>query len=138
MTDLGLMGYFLGLEVRQYGNWAGCIDDRKSTTGYAFSLGSCVICWNSKKQPSTALSSSESEYMAVTLAACQAIGLRRIMEDMKLTQVEATTVYCDNQSTIAMAKNPVYHSRTRRRNSASFCERISDKRSNQDHILQYR
>ncbi|KAF2318757.1 hypothetical protein GH714_010486 [Hevea brasiliensis] len=44
---------------------AGCIDDRKSTTGYAFNLGSGVICWNSKKQPSTALSSLEAEYMGI-------------------------------------------------------------------------
>ncbi|KAF2318763.1 hypothetical protein GH714_010529 [Hevea brasiliensis] len=94
-------------------DWAGCIDDRKSATGYAFNLGSGVICWNSKKQPSAALSSLEAEYMVVTSAACQAIWLRQIMEDMKLTQVEATNIYCDNQSTIAMTKNLVHHSRTR-------------------------
>lgn len=51
--------------------------------------------------------------MVVTAAACQAIWIRRILDDLKQTQVEATTIYCDNQSTIAMTKNPVYHSRTR-------------------------
>ncbi|KAG8502460.1 hypothetical protein CXB51_000380 [Gossypium anomalum] len=91
----------------------GCIEDRKSTTGYVFTMGSEAVSWSSKKQPSTALSSSEAEYMAVTAAAYQAVWIRRILDDLKQTQVEATTIYCDNQSTIAMTKNLVYHSRTR-------------------------
>ncbi|KAL0424084.1 UNVERIFIED_CONTAM: Retrovirus-related Pol polyprotein from transposon TNT 1-94 [Sesamum radiatum] len=94
-------------------DWAGSIDDRKSTTGYLFMLGSNAISWCSKKQPSTALSSSEAEYMAVSLAACQAIWLRRILGDMKQHQEKATTIFCDNQSTISMTKNPVHHNRTR-------------------------
>lgn len=91
---------------------AGSVDDRKSTTCYFFSLGSIAISWSSKKQASTALSSSEAEYMAVTSAAFQAVWLQRILEDMNQKQ-KATIIYCDNQSTIAMTKNPVYHNRTR-------------------------
>ncbi|KAL4325065.1 hypothetical protein GQ457_11G028180 [Hibiscus cannabinus] len=77
-------------------DWAGSVDDRKSTIGYLFMLGSNVISWFSKKQPSTALSSSEAEYMAITSAACQAVWLRRILADMKQHQKEATTIFCDN------------------------------------------
>ena len=94
-------------------DWAGSLDDRRSTTGYVFNLGSGAIAWSSKKQPSTALSSSEAEYTAVTSTACQAVWLRRILEDMKQHQPEATIIHCDNQSTIAMTKNPMYHNRTR-------------------------
>ena len=94
-------------------NWGGCIDDRRSTTGYVFTMGSGAISRSSKKQPSTALSSSEAEYMAVTAAACQAVWLHRILDDVKQTQANATVIYCDNQSTVAMMKNPVYHNRTR-------------------------
>jgi len=72
------------------------LDDRRSTTGYVFNLGSAAISWSSKKQPSTALSSSEDEYIAVTSIACQAIWLRRILEDMKQHQQEATINHCDN------------------------------------------
>ena len=43
-------------------DWAGNAADRGSTSGYAFSLGSPTIAWNSKKQPTFALSSTESEY----------------------------------------------------------------------------
>ena len=51
--------------------------------------------------------------MAVTIAACQAVWLRRILDDVKQAQADATIIYCDNQSTIAMTKNPVYHNITR-------------------------
>ena len=59
------------------------------------------------------MSFSEAEYMAIIVAACQEVWLQRILFDVKETQEEATTIYCDNQSTIAMTKNPVYHSRRR-------------------------
>ncbi|KAI9178204.1 hypothetical protein LWI28_023811 [Acer negundo] len=77
-------------------DWAGSVDDLKSTTGYIFNLDSGAIAWNSKKQPSTALSSLEVEYMATTSAACQAVWLRRILEDIKQHQKAPTVVHCDN------------------------------------------
>ena len=69
-------------------DWAGCIEDRKSTSGYMFSLGSGAISWSSKKQATTALSSSEAEYMASTSSACQAIWLRRVLIDLGQEQFE--------------------------------------------------
>ena len=62
-------------------DWAGSIEDRRSTSGSCFVLGSAVVSWSSKKQATTALSSSEAEYVAVTTA-CQAIWLRRILCDL--------------------------------------------------------
>ncbi|XP_057249768.1 secreted RxLR effector protein 161-like [Beta vulgaris subsp. vulgaris] len=67
-------------------DWAGCIDDRKSTSGYVFTLGSGVISWSSKKQETVALSSTEAEYTAITSAACQAIWLRRLLADLSHAQ----------------------------------------------------
>ncbi|KAL0462898.1 UNVERIFIED_CONTAM: Retrovirus-related Pol polyprotein from transposon TNT 1-94, partial [Sesamum latifolium] len=89
------------------------VDDHKSTIGCLFMLGSNAISWCSKKQPSIALSSSEDEYMVVSLVVCQAIRLRRILGDMKQHQKKATTIFYDNQSTISMTKNPFHHNRTR-------------------------
>lgn len=51
--------------------------------------------------------------MVVTAAACLAVWMQRLLDDMKQTQMEATTIYCDNQSTIAIVKNHVHHNRTR-------------------------
>ena len=54
-------------------DWAGCASDRKSTSGCCFGLGSAVVSWFSRKQQSVALSSAEAEYMAASLASCEAI-----------------------------------------------------------------
>ncbi|XP_049410533.1 uncharacterized mitochondrial protein AtMg00810-like [Solanum stenotomum] len=63
-------------------DWGGSVDDRKSTSGNVFSLGSGAITWSSKKQVTTTLSSSEAEYIAATASACQCIWLRRILVDL--------------------------------------------------------
>ncbi|XP_027934022.1 uncharacterized protein LOC114189605 [Vigna unguiculata] len=94
-------------------DWAGSIDDMKSTSGYAFSLGSGIFSWVSKKQATVAQSTVEAEYVAAAEATSQAIWLRRILKDMGEKQRGPTTIYCDNKSTIAMTKNPVHHSRTK-------------------------
>eukprot|EP00253_Pinus_taeda_P032914 PITA_32914 len=94
-------------------DWAGNPNDRRSTSGYAFHIGSGVVSWSSKKQPTVSLSSTESEYKALTNATCEAIWLRRIIADLEETQSGATCINCDNQSAIKLAHNPVYHARTK-------------------------
>ena len=54
-------------------DWAGCVDSRKSTSGYVFMLGGNVISWTSKKQPGVALSTTEAEYIALCLATQEAM-----------------------------------------------------------------
>ncbi|XP_074277770.1 secreted RxLR effector protein 161-like [Silene latifolia] len=66
VSDFKLVGY-------TDSDWAGCLDDRKITSGYVFTLGSGAISWSSKKQETVALSSSKAEYAAISLATCQAI-----------------------------------------------------------------
>lgn len=62
--------YLVGFTNSDY---AGDIDDRKSTSSYAFFLGNGVVSWSSKKQPIVTLSSIEAEYVAATSCTCQAI-----------------------------------------------------------------
>ena len=51
----------------------GSIDDMKSTSGYTFHFGTCVVSWASNKYPIVTLSSAEAEYVATTSATCQAV-----------------------------------------------------------------
>jgi len=72
-----------------------------------------VISWSSKKQEVLALSTSEAEYITATSSAYQAVWLRRLLSDFNQKQARATEIFCDNGSTIAMTKNPTFHSRTK-------------------------
>ena len=94
-------------------DWAGSVNDRKSTSSYVFHMGSGAISWASKKQPSVALSTTEAEYVAATAAACQAVWIRRMLRILCQEQVKGTVIYCDNSSTIALSKNFVFHKRTK-------------------------
>jgi len=94
-------------------DWAGDDDTRRSTTGYVFGIGTGVISWNSKRQPTVALSTTEAEYMSASAAAREAVWLRALLEEVGFPQQQATTVYCDNSGAIALARNPVQHQRSK-------------------------
>jgi hypothetical protein len=94
-------------------DWAGNAADRRSTSGYAFSIGSAAIAWSSKKQPTVALSSTEAEYRGAAVATCEAIWVKRLLKELHEEVSEPTVIYCDNLSSIQLAKNPVFHARTK-------------------------
>ncbi|KAF2292200.1 hypothetical protein GH714_016067 [Hevea brasiliensis] len=94
-------------------DWAGSSVDRKSTTGFCFTLGSGVVTWRSKKQPTVAISSCEAEYVAGGAAACEAVWMRKLLLDLGMKQEGATEIYSDSSSAIAMTKNPVFHGRAK-------------------------
>ena len=77
-------------------DWAGSPTNRKSTSGGVFSIGSTVVSWYSRKQRSVALSSVEAEYMTASLAACEAIWMRKILVGLFGSHLEPTVIYCDN------------------------------------------
>ena len=90
-------------------DWAGDLDDRKSIEGYVFSLGSGPVTWACKKQQALALSSIEAEYQAIVNATQEALWLRQILSDFGFEQQHPTPLWCDNQSAIKLAKDPVLH-----------------------------
>ncbi|KAH9681068.1 hypothetical protein KPL71_026802 [Citrus sinensis] len=100
--------------VRGYvdSDFAGDLDKRKSTTGYVFTLAGVAVSWVSKLQTVVALSTTEAEYMAATQACKEAIWIQRLLEELGHGQ-EKIFVFCDSQSALHIARNPVFHSKTK-------------------------
>jgi transposase InsO family protein len=93
-------------------DYAGDLDTRRSTTGYVFQLGKNTITWNSKRQQTVALSTTEAEYMALCHTSKEAIWILKLLKDLG-TQTNGATLHEDNQGCLALAKNPVNHPRTK-------------------------
>ncbi|XP_038687179.1 uncharacterized mitochondrial protein AtMg00810-like isoform X2 [Tripterygium wilfordii] len=93
-------------------DWAGSLEDMRSISGYAFSIGSNIFSWISRKQKTTSQSTAEAEYVAAALAANQTTWLRYILTDLGELQQGPTRILCDSKSAICMSKNPVFHSRS--------------------------
>jgi len=94
-------------------DYAGDYDTRRSTTGYSFTLGSGVISWCSKRQPTVALSSTEAEYRSATMAAQESTWLKQLIKDLHQPTEYQVRIFCDNLSSICLAENPVFHARTK-------------------------
>ena len=94
-------------------DWAGNVGDHRSTSGFALSLRSAAIAWSNKKQPIVALLSTEAEYRGAAVATCKAIWLKRLLKDLQVEVSDPTTIYCDELSNIQLAKNLVFHARTK-------------------------
>lgn len=92
---------------------AGDVDDRKSTTGMIFFLGGSPITWVTQKQRVVAISSCETEYVAAASAACQAVWLARLLGELLNREPDRVLLKVDNQSAIALCKNPVFHERSK-------------------------
>eukprot|EP00253_Pinus_taeda_P019427 PITA_19427 len=90
-------------------DWVGDPDDRNSTIGYVFTLGSRPITWACKKQSAISLSSAEAEYHGVVEASKEALWFRQILLEFGFQQQHPTTLWCDNQSAIQLCKDLVQH-----------------------------
>ena len=95
-------------------DWGSSPDDRRSTSAYVFNFNGITgpISWRARKQPSVALSSCEAEYLALGEAAKEAKYLRQLLSEMKLA-TPPTSLRCDNQGAMSLAKNPSHHQRTK-------------------------
>ena len=94
-------------------DWGRDVDTRRSTTGYIFLLGQGPVTWKSKLQSTPALSSMESEYMAICSASQEAIWLRKFLSSIGYVPSSPTTIFEDNQSTIKFIQNTRYSSRAK-------------------------
>ncbi|MCO5563470.1 hypothetical protein L7F22_017112 [Adiantum nelumboides] len=78
-----------------------------------FSLGSAAITWSIKKQSTVALWSIEAEYRGAAVAACEVAWLELLLEDLEIQVQRSVVIYCDNLSSIQLARNPVFYARTK-------------------------
>lgn len=127
----------LGLRFRKTGrpiegvdaDWANCISDRRSYTGFAFILKRCPISWEARKQKTVALSSTEAEYIALLEASKEVIYLKqkyictniylstiylkRFLSNAGFNQMTQVKIFCDNNGARKLAENPVFHNRSK-------------------------
>jgi len=93
-------------------DFAGDIDKRRSLSGYVFTFAGSVVSWKSTLQPTVSLSTTEAEYVAMTEAAKEGIWLKGLLGDLGW-HIDKADIYCDSLSAICLAKDNVFHDRTK-------------------------
>ena len=95
-------------------DYANCLDDRRSVTGYAIYLGGNLIAWSTRKQKVVARSNAKSEYKSVAPAKTEVMWLQSLFTELGLPKLATIPViWCDNIGANSLAFNPAFHARTK-------------------------
>ena len=94
-------------------DWGTCLDTRKSITGYCILIGDALVSWKTKKQNTVSRSSSKAEYRALATTTCELQWLQYLLNDLNISFNHPIPLFCDNQSAVHLAQNPVFHERTK-------------------------
>ncbi|GKE07739.1 retrotransposon protein, putative, ty1-copia subclass, partial [Tanacetum coccineum] len=87
-------------------------DEGRSITEYVFMVRGCVVSWKATLQHVVALSTTETEYMALTEAVKENIWLKGLLIELGVN-LRSVVVNCDNQSAIHLSRNAMFHERTK-------------------------
>ncbi|KAG8491344.1 hypothetical protein CXB51_014525 [Gossypium anomalum] len=94
-------------------DWAGSTDDKRSTLSYFTFVGGNLITWRSKKQPVVARSSVEAKYRGMVFGVCELLWLKKLFEELDIDPQGSMNLYCDNTSTVEIARYLVQHDCTK-------------------------
>ena len=100
---------FYGFADAAYANQ----EDFKSTTGYVFIASGGAITWKSKKQTIIALSTTESEYIALSESGKEAVWLWNLFQELGFMQSNPTIIKGDNYGSVELSHNAQYHQRSK-------------------------
>ena len=90
-------------------DYGGDSDSRRSTSGLVVKMGTGAISWASKLQQVVTLSTTEAEYISATSAGQEILWLRNLFSELGYKVKNASTLHLDNQSAIAVTRNPEHH-----------------------------
>ena len=110
---LVLGGSSTSLVGRSDSSWANDLQDRKSSQGHCFSLGSGVISWKASRSPAVALSTCEAELYAACSASQEAVWLGEMLSLLGYPQDPPPTLWCDNESTVSLTKEAAFSGRSK-------------------------
>ena len=103
-----------GVEGYADSDWAADKDDRKSTTGVVYTLGGGAISWASRKQKSVSTSTTEAEYVALSIAARQGLWICQLMSELgREAYIRRIRIKSDNEGALSLVKNPRVHDRSK-------------------------